>query len=205
VSSVKDQGYDCGSCYAFATAGDIESSYLIKYGKKYDLSEQQIVDCSTSHGNRGCLTGFYQYSLKYVIKNGITLEQYYPYTGRASTCKTKITNTLSISSYYSYDGNSCSVLESALKSRPVLASVDGINQIWQFYTSGILNQCGTRNILNHAVQVIGFSSFKNGTSYYVVKNSWGTDWGEGGKIRIDRNVQNGNLCLICSYIYYSII
>jgi C1A family cysteine protease len=112
---------------------------------------------------------------------------------------------VTISSYYAYNGNSCPVLASLLQNRPVIVSIDGANTYWQFYRSGILNNCGPSNTLNHGVQVIGLYSFANGTSYYVIKNSWGSGWGEMGKMRIDRNVQNGNLCLICSYIYYSIL
>jgi hypothetical protein len=110
-----------------------------------------------------------------------------------------------ISRYYSYIGNSCSTLLNLIQTRPITASIDAVNQYWQFYSSGILNNCGTSNSLNHAVQIIGLYSFSNGTSYYVIKNSWGTGWGEKGKIRIDRNVQSGNLCLVCSYPYYTII
>jgi C1A family cysteine protease len=51
VTEVKDQGADCGSCYAFASIGALESHYFIKTGKLLNLSEQEIVDCST--GNTG--------------------------------------------------------------------------------------------------------------------------------------------------------
>lgn len=172
VTPAKDQGYYCGCCYAFATASDIESSYLIKYGKLYDLSEQQIVDCSGSFGNSGCLSGFYFYSLKYVMYNPLNLEQDYGYIGSVSTCKAKWQNSVGITSYFGYNGTSCSILENALKTRPVLASVDGLNIYWMFYSSGILSNCGTPNTLNHAVHVVGLYSYANGTSYYVVKNSW---------------------------------
>lgn len=140
------------------------------------------------------------------MHNPLNLEQSYGYIDKASTCKfNRSASSLKIRSYFGYNGTSCSVLENALKTRPVLASVDGINRFWQFYSSGILNNCGTRNVLNHAVNVIGLYAFKNGTSYYVVKNSWSRYWGEEGMIRIDRSVQKGNLCLICSFPYYSIL
>jgi KDEL-tailed cysteine endopeptidase len=59
--------------------------------------------------------------------------------------------------------------------------------------------------LNHAVNVIGYYSLTNGTSFYLVKNSWGSGWGENGLIRVNATANKGNLCGICSYIYYSII
>lgn len=55
VSDIKDQGADCGSCYAFAAIGALESQYFLKTGKLLNLSEQEIVDCST--GNVGCNGG----------------------------------------------------------------------------------------------------------------------------------------------------
>ena len=64
-----------------------------------------------------------------------------------------------------------------MKKRPVIVSVDGANSYWQFYSSGILTDCGSNNVLNHGVQVVGIYQYSNGTNYYLLKNSWGTSWG----------------------------
>lgn len=135
----------------------------------------------------------------------MNIESSYPYTGKASTCKASNSNSYFIRSYYAFNGNSCSTLTSLLKVRPVIVSLDGTNKYWQFYSSGILDYCGSSNTLNHGVQVIAIYSFPNGTNYYVIKNSWGSGWGEQGKMRLDRNINGGNICSICSFMYYSIL
>lgn len=89
--------------------------------------------------------------------------------------------------------------------RPVVVSLDGVNFYWQFYSSGVLSQCGSNNVLNHGVQVVGMQSFSNGSAWWVVKNSWGSNWGENGFMRLDKSTSSGNICLICSYIYHSLL
>jgi len=91
-----------------------------------------------------------------------------------------------------------------LRSRPVLVSLSALDQYWQFYSSGILSVCG-QGPLNHGVQVTGVFDYGNGTNYYEAKNSWGVGWGMQGYIRIDRNIDNGNLCQICSFPSHSTI
>lgn len=72
VTSVKNQG-ECNSCYAFASVSDVQTSYLISKRKNYDLSEQQVIDCSNKYGNKGCNGGFYRFALDYAIKIGLSL------------------------------------------------------------------------------------------------------------------------------------
>jgi C1A family cysteine protease len=68
-----------------------------------------------------------------------------------------------------------------------------------FYKSGILNTCG--EIINHAIQLVGI--IKNSTSnYYIGRNSWGVQWGDGGYVYIDSKIKNGNLCNVCTYPQY---
>ena len=87
--------------------------------------------------------------------------------------------------------------------RPVIVSVDGANFYWQFYQGGVLSRCGRNNKINHGVQVVGVEYKSNGSSWWIAKNSWGSSWGESGFIRLDKTVQGGNICLVCSYIYHS--
>lgn len=135
----------------------------------------------------------------------MSLEKDYGYKGAAGVCKTNLPITYKIRSFQGVDYNDCSNLVQTIKKRPVLASVDAVNSYWQFYSSGILSSCGSSITLNHAVNVIGYANFTNGTSYYLIKNSWGSGWGENGLIRINATVNKGNICGICSYIYYSIL
>jgi len=86
--------------------------------------------------------------------------------------------------------------------RPVAIAVAADSLYWGFYKSGILSQC--TQTVNHGVNLVGV--FQNTTqSYWIVKNSWGTGWGEKGYIRINRTLDNGNLCSVCAYPQYSIL
>lgn len=78
----------------------------------------------------------------------------------------------------------CSGVQNAVMNRPIGVSVDANK--WSPYKSGIFNNCGTR--LDHDVLLVGVSD-----SYWKIKNSWGTSWGENGFIRL----QTGNTCGIC--------
>jgi C1A family cysteine protease len=84
-------------------------------------------------------------------------------------------------------------LTQALTLHPVtvVVSVD-INFI--FYSSGILNTCGST--INHAIQLVGYYK-SSSQSYYIGKNSWGTAWGQQGFVYIDANSKSGNLCSVC--------
>jgi C1A family cysteine protease len=85
VTPVKDQG-QCGSCWAFSTTGSMESAHAIKTGSLISLSEQQLVDCSSSFGNQGCNGGWYYYAWDYALTSAVELESAYPYTALDGTC-----------------------------------------------------------------------------------------------------------------------
>jgi len=85
VSRVKNQG-QCGSCWAFSTTGALES-YALFNNRNVDLSEQQLVDCSTRYGNNGCSGGYPYQAFKYVYDNGLAAESEYPYAGRNQQCQ----------------------------------------------------------------------------------------------------------------------
>lgn len=179
VSRVKNQG-SCGSCWAFSAVGVLESWALFK-GQTVDLSEQQIVDCSKSYGNDGCNGGFNYKGLAYVKDHGVASESSYPYTAKTGSCKTN-TGDFKIAGVTTVKG--CTQVQTAIQSHPIGVSADATN--WSRYSSGIFNNCG-RN-LNHDILLVGYTS-----SYYTIKNSWGTTWGEKGFIRL----APGNTCGIC--------
>ena len=69
-----------------------------------------------------------------------------------------------------------------------------------YYKSGILGKSCSKNLPNHAVVLVGYGTEK-GVDFWRIKNSWGTDWGEGGFFRIARNI---NACNILTYGNYYI-
>jgi C1A family cysteine protease len=86
VSEVKNQA-QCGSCWAFATVGAVEGAYAIATGALRSLSEQELVDCSSAEGNKGCLGGNLDFAMQYIVKNGgLDTEEDYPYAAKQNEC-----------------------------------------------------------------------------------------------------------------------
>ena len=186
VTPVKNQE-QCGSCWAFSTTGSVEGAWFLSNGTLPSLSEQQLVDCSTSEGNQGCNGGLMDYAFQYIINNkGITTEDAYPYTATGpNKCKAKgkpVAATLS--GYKDVATNNEVALETAIVQQPVSVAVEADQSVFQFYSGGVMTSaCGTQ--LDHGVLAVGYG-VDSGTEYYKVKNSWGADWGEAGYIRLGR-------------------
>lgn len=189
VTAVKNQE-QCGSCWAFSTTGSVESAWFLANGTLPELSEQQLVDCSTAEGNQGCNGGLMDYGFEYIIKNkGITTEAAYPYTATGpNTCVAAgkpVAATLS--GYKDVAVNSETALETAIVQQPVSVAVEADQSVFQFYSGGVMDSaCGTQ--LDHGVLAVGYGT-EGGKEYYKVKNSWGADWGAKGYILLGRGAK----------------
>jgi len=187
VTPVKDQGR-CGSCWAFSATAAIESYAKLsgKYGLEV-LSAQQINSCDKRDG--GCNGGNTETAYEYVKgAGGIERNSDYPYTsGGGSTGRCKFESSkiaVTISGYHSVSRGE-SALKNALNDGP--ASLCLAASSWQSYRGGILERCD--NQVDHCVQGTGYS----GSSYWRIRNSWGTSWGESGFIRL---AQGKDLCKV---------
>jgi len=196
VTPIKDQG-QCGSCWAFSTTGSVEGANKIKSGNLVSVSEQQLVDCAGSSGNQGCNGGLMDDAFEYIIKNGgISSEAAYPYTGRDGKCKSPLPPSVAtVSKYTDVKKNDETGLMSAINIEPVSVAVDATS--WQTYRSGVLTGlCGKQ--LDHGVLLVGYGTdAKN--DYWLIKNSWGTSWGEQGYIRIVRGKNQCGVAAAASY------
>lgn len=193
VSAVKDQG-GCGSCWAFSTAETMESAVAIASGKLLTFSEQQLVDCAPNPqhcgGTGGCSGSVQEVAMNYSKMAGITTEASYPYTARTGQCQPdKIKSVASIDGYVKLPTNDYNALMNAVATiGPIAISVAAS---WTFYSGGIFNgDCGW--IVDHAVQLVGYGS-DNGKGYWIVRNSWGSGWGESGYIRISREADSSKV------------
>jgi len=166
----------CGSCWAFSTAENIESMWALSGETLTQLSMQQIVDCDTNDG--GCNGGNPPYAYQYVMSAG-GLEYYadYPYVGVQTACRfnpADIAARISDWQWITQDDNEGNMQSFVYSSGPPSVCVDAT--LWQSYTSGVITQdsgCGTK--LDHCVQITGWLEV-DGMAVWNVRNSWGADW-----------------------------
>ena len=207
VSPVKDQG-SCGSCWAFSTVGNLEGLYYKEKQTMVTLSEQMLVDCDTY--DSGCNGGLMENTFTWLKENGgIMTDTDYPYKGRKGTCQSDETKyvDMQITGYTKLGSGSSTwdpvdedeIKEFLYETGPLAVALNA-NPL-QTYSSGILDktssQCPTSG-MNHAVTMVGYGhDDSEDKDYWIVKNSWGKNWGEDGYFRIRRGT---GCCGINCYI-----
>jgi len=134
-------------------------------------------------------------AFEYIIKNsGIGSEASYPYTAKDGKCK-QVSSVATVSKYTDVKKNDETGLMSAVNIEPVSVAVDA--QSWQTYRSGVMTgACGKS--LDHGVLLIGYGT-DGANDYWLVKNSWGTSWGEKGTIRLVRGKNQCGIAEAASY------
>lgn len=205
VGSVRDQG-QCGGCWAFAAVCSAESACAIKTGNFIAFSEQNIIDCATNC--HGCNGGWASKAIDYVVSSqsgSFNTAEDYPYVGGAKTCHYDSSKAVgSISGYSAVKASSETDLQAKIATYGTAAAcIDASVISFQLYSGGIFSDesCSTL-YLDHYVSIVGYG--RDGeTDFWIVKNTWGSDWGEAGYIRMARN--NGNMCGIATEALVALI
>ncbi|OAY34431.1 vignain [Manihot esculenta] len=188
VTGIKNQGL-CGSCWAFSSVAAVEGINKIRTGDLVSLSEQELVDCNSV--NHGCDGGLMEEAFRFIEKTGgLTTENNYPYSGKDGSCDSNKMNTpmVTIDGYEMVPENDENALMKAVANQPVAIAIDAGGKDFQFYSEGVFSgHCGTE--LNHGVALVGYGETVDRTKYWIVKNSWGSEWGENGYVRMLRGIE----------------
>jgi cathepsin L len=193
VNPIKDQA-QCGSCWAFSVVQAQESQWALKNQNLPSLSEQNLVDCvDTCYG---CLGGDEYIAYDYVIghQNGLWMtEADYPYAAVDQSCQFNAAKGVDATKSYfrpTTSKNEQELLEGCYNSGVVSIAIDASSYWFAQYSGGIFDITGCSSTsLDHAVGLVGYG-VESSTPYWIVRNSWGTDWGEAGYIRMVRNKAN---------------
>jgi cathepsin L len=198
VTPVKNQG-QCGSCWAFSTIGGVEGAHFLAGNALQQFSEQQLVDCAASFGNNGCNGGLMDNGFEYLLsEKKLCKENDYPYTAQTGTCNmcsSPLDNP--ITGYKDVKSGDEDALMTASNVAPLSIAIEADQSAFQFYSGGVMDgECGTQ--LDHGVLLVGYGT-DSGKDYWIVKNSWGAQWGEQGYIRLIRGRNQCGLANAASY------
>jgi cathepsin L len=187
VTSVKDQG-QCGSCYAFAATGCLESIISREYQVDVDLSEQEIVDCTYGQ-HRGCNGGTSPNTFGYMQKVGQTTESSYPYEAVEGTCRADgKPHVARVSDFWDIEPDEEAIKQAVAQYGPIPVGINA-NEDFVAYAGNDIFESDCDGDINHAVLIVGYGSGEE-YDYWIIKNSWGTWWGDNGYMYMARNYPN---------------
>ena len=217
VSSVKDQG-NCNSGWAFSVTGAVESAWYIgynstNYNSSISLSTEQLVECAVGYLYKSdkCNYGDISGAFKYIGRTGLCSIDTYPYSsenGTTSYCKACYPISF-ITNCYDIKKNNQLLLKQVVAKQPVSTYIDINSENIQFYSGGIIKNCGkNNNSINptHGILVVGYGE-EDGEKYWLIKNSWGETWGINGYAKILRTDSTDDIgtCGIASAPSFPII
>jgi len=195
---IKDQK-SCGSCWAFSMTAEVETTALRLTGVTYDLSEQYVLNCTSWLW--GCSGGNFNYKT-FKSPDGARAESCLPYVAKKGSCVKTCPVVYQITNW-AYVGNSSSVpsvdaIKNAIYTYGGVGAAVYVDSYWQAYTSGCFNGTASGSC-NHAIQLVGWDDSKCTGGAWLLKNSWGTGWGEAGFMWIQYGSQKAGYAANYSY------
>uniref|UniRef100_A0A3B4XES4 Cathepsin K-like n=1 Tax=Seriola lalandi dorsalis TaxID=1841481 RepID=A0A3B4XES4_SERLL len=202
VTPVKDQG-SCSSCWAFSAVGALEGQLAKTTGQLLNLSPQNLLDCDRQ--SDGCERGHMTTAFEYVEENGgINSEEDYPYMTQHCRYKPSAFAAQVKGFEEIPEGDECALAQALYHVGPLSVSINTNHGKFWLYKSGVYyNPENKKDLLDHAMLLVGYGETAEGVKYWILKNSYGTDWGEEGYIRIARD--HGNHCGIASAASYPVL
>lgn len=187
------QQLSCGSCWAFATVGLVETIYLSKTKLEVDLAEQALLEC-TKQGNT-CSGGNLVAPIVRVLSSGVPEEKDFPYLNRAGMYNQSVicnANGLRLgqdSKYRVIYNVNETTLKTLLAQGPLTTAMYASRSLTQYRSDKVWSCTGgtSWSQLNHAVLLVGYDEEGN----YIIKNSWGDKWGDKGYVRINPKASCG--------------
>ena len=182
----------------------MEGLTKITRGKLESLSEQQLLDCDKA--NHGCKGGRMDKAFDYIAKKGITGDDEYVFQGDTDgVCLLEDEPLFKIRGYDCVQRNNERALLEAVSRQPVSVGIVGDIESIIRYSSGVYDEPDCGITMTHAVTIVGYGTSREGTEYWLVKNSWGTSWGENGYIRLRRNVAwKEGMCGLAQFACYPV-
>ncbi|XP_043551027.1 procathepsin L-like [Chiloscyllium plagiosum] len=193
----------CHSDWAFSATGAIEGQCAKRHGNLVSLSEQNLIDCKKP--SNGCFLGTALNGFHQVIDfQGINSEETYPYTGKDTDyCRFQPDKIAAKITDYKWVWGGEAALEQALREiGPMSVVINASLKSFQHYKGGVYYDENCNGYVTDEVLVVGFGT-KDEMNYWLVKKSWGTDWGEDGYIKIAKD--RGNHCEIASFVRYPVV
>jgi C1A family cysteine protease len=192
LTAVKNQG-GCGACWAFAITAAVENFPVVQFGLA-TLSEQNMIDCDAQ--SSGCEGGDFD-GFDFAEQSGLASESDYAFTGSDGQCSHASPAIAKVIAWNfvansENDEPSDDQIKTALyqSSAPVTVAIHA-GMALEAYSGGIIDSCGYWGGLNHMVNIVGWDDTDQD---WIVRNSWGGDWGEQGNFRILRENSNGAKC-----------
>ena len=182
----------CGGCFAIAAVGNLEYWYKKKSGNLLNLSVQEALDC-TRPMTDGCNGGAMEFVFKKAMTNPIGPASFDPYKFHNSRCQRRFFRPyVRVKHYKSVNYGVERHLEKYINNYgPIPVGVDSQSMQFELYKNGIIREHHCGKDIDHAVLVVGYTP-----DYWIIKNSWGTSWGEGGFFYLERGT---NACGIDTY------